>query len=259
MCPSTSPIPVGRDRTRSGQFEELTVLESKKMQFNILLFLLMILIPFGVSSQGITDGDTMAQKIRALEDENHLLDAELRLASKGMSYIILDLRTESDSTPVRMDLKNRGMVLREFGIDRIRYRGTKGLAIEPIPLIKKTAFFHPKRKEIKPLKPEEALDTISELEFMELKDMPSDYTLLFAKGLYISVTGQPKGLILRRIIHVMRSIFRHIRYSLTMGWNYLLKKDCAIIEIAMGKEDAQALFWSLEEGMNIVLVEKASK
>ena len=218
----------------------------------------MILVPFGVCSQAIAGGDTMAQKLRALEDENHLLEAELRLASKGMSYIILDLRTESDSVPVRMDLKNRGMVLRQFGIESIRYRGTKGFVIEPIPLIRKRAFFPPKRKEIKPLKAEETLDTSSELEFMELKDMPADYTLMFAKGLYISVTGQPGGFILSRVIHVMRSIVRHARYSLTMVWNYLLKRDCAIIEIAMGQEDAQTLFWSLDVGMPIVVVEKAS-
>ena len=200
----------------------------------------------------------MVQKLNALEGENRLLNAELKLASKGMSYIILDLRTESDSAPVRMDLKNRGMLLRRFGIERVRYRGTKGFVIEPIPLLKKRAFLSPKRKEIKPLKPEESLDPLSEFEFMELKDMPSNYTLLFAKGLYISVTGQPGGFILSRVIHVMRSIVRHTRYSLTMVWNYLLKRDCAVIEIAMGQEDAQTLFWSWDVGTPIVVVENAS-
>jgi hypothetical protein len=230
----------------------------KKMPFNILCFLLMLLVPFGVYSQAIAGGDTMAQKLRALEDENHLLKAELRLASKGMSYIILDLRTDSDSTPVRMDLKNRGMVLREFGIESMRYRGTKGFVIEPIPLLKKRAFLPPKRKEIKPLKPEESLDPLSEFEFMELKDMPSNYTLLFAKGLYISVIDHSGGFLFRRVINGMRSIVRHIRYSFTMVWNYLLKKECTILEIAMGREDAQTLFWSLDLGMPIVVVEKAS-
>ena len=200
----------------------------------------------------------MAQKLNALEGENRLLNAELKLASKGMSYIILDLRTDSDSTPVRMDLKNRGMVLRQFGIERVSYRGTKEFVIEPIPLLKKRAFLPPKRKEIKPLKPEESLDPLSEFEFMELKDMPSNYTLLFAKGLYISVTDQSGGFILRRIINGMRSIVRHIRYSFTMAWNYFLKRDCTVIEIAMSQEDAQTLFWSLDVGMPIVLVEKAS-
>ena len=177
------------------------------------------------------------------------------LASKGRSYIILDLQTESDSVPVGINLKNRGMTLREFDVGRIRYRRTKGLAIEPFLLIKKVAFFHPKRKEIRPYKPGDRADTISELDFLELKDIPSNYTLLCGRGLFISITGQPKGL-LSRLIHLISSLLMHIRYSLTLVWNHLWKNDFAIIEITMCREDAQTLHWSLEENMNIVIMER---
>jgi len=217
--------------------------------------LFLILSSLGTSSQAIAGGDSIGQKIRALKDENSLLEAELRLASKGTSYIVLDLRTESDSVPVRINLKNRGIVLREFDLDRIRYRRTKGLVIEPIPLIKKMAFFHPKRKEIRPHKPEDWADTISQVDFLELKDMPSNYTLSFGKGLFISITGQPKGLI-SRFIYLISSILIHIRYSLTIVWNHLWKNEFAVIEIMMGKEDAQSLYWSLQEGMSIVVMER---
>jgi hypothetical protein len=235
----------------------LNILELKKinLQFNIPLFLFLILSSLGTSSQAIAGGDSIGQKIRALKDENSLLEAELRLASKGTSYIVLDLRTESDSVPVRINLKNRGIVLREFDLDRIRYRRTKGLVIEPIPLIKKMAFFHPKRKEIRPHKPEDWADTISQVDFLELKDMPSNYTLSFGKGLFISITGQPKGLI-SRFIYLISSILIHIRYSLTIVWNHLWKNEFAVIEIMMGKEEAQSLYWSLQEGMSIVVMER---
>ena len=215
----------------------------------------MILFSLRAYSQAIAGGDSIGQKIRDLKDENSLLEAELRLASKGTSYIVLDLRTESDSVPVRINLKNRGIVLREFDLDRIRYRRTKGLVIEPIPLIKKMAFFHPKRKEIRPHKPEDWADTISQVDFLELKDMPSNYTLSFGKGLFISITGQPKGLI-SRFIYLISSILIHIRYSLTIVWNHLWKNEFAVIEIMMGKEDAQSLYWSLQEGMSIVVMER---
>jgi hypothetical protein len=225
------------------------------LQFNFPLFLFLILFSLGGSSQAIAGGDSIGQKVRELKDENSLLEAELRLASKGASYIILDLRTESDSVPVRINLKNRGIVLREFDAERIRYRRTKGLFIEPIPLIRKMAFFPPKRKEIRPHKPEDGVDAIGKLDFLELKDMPSNYTLSFGKGLLISITGLPKGLI-SRFIHLIRSALIHIRYSLAIVWNHFWKNDFAIIEIVMGKEDAQALYWSLEEGMNIVVMER---
>ncbi|PIV21623.1 MAG: hypothetical protein COS40_07195 [Deltaproteobacteria bacterium CG03_land_8_20_14_0_80_45_14] len=231
-------------------------MEVKKanFQFNFPLFLFLILFSIGGSSQAIAGGDSIGQKIRALKDENCLLEAELGLASKGTSYIILDLRIESDSVPVRINLKNRGIVLREFDAERIRYRRTKGLIIEPIPLIKKMAFFPLKRKEIRPHKPEDGADAIGKLDFLELKDIPSNYTLSFGKGLLISITGQPKGLI-SRFIHLISSILIHICYSLTIVWNYLWRNELAIIEIIMRKEDAQALYWSLEEGMSIVIME----
>jgi hypothetical protein len=215
----------------------------------------MILFSLRAYSQAIAGGDSIGQKIRDLKDENSLHEAELRLASKGTSYIILDLRTESDSAPVRINLKNRGIVLREFDVARIRYRRTKGLLIEPIPLIKKMAFFPPKRKEIRPHKPEDGANTISQVDFLELKDVPSSYTLSFGKGLLISITGQPNGLI-SRLIHLISSILIHIRYSLTIVWNHLWKNEFAMIEIIMGKEDAQALYWSLNEGMSIVVMER---
>jgi len=224
------------------------------LQFNFPFFLFLILFSLGGSSQAIAGGDSIGQKIRALKDENRLLETELGLASKGTSYIILDLRRESDSAPVRINLKNRGIVLREFDVERIRYRRTKGLVIEPFPLLKKMAFFSPKRKEIRPHKLGDSDDTISELDFLELKEMPSNYTLSFKKGVLISITGQRKGLI-SRFIPLISSILIHIRYSLTIVWNHLWKKEFAIIEIMMGKEDAQALYCSLEEGMSIVIME----
>ena len=215
----------------------------------------MILFSLGGSSQAIAGGDSIGQKIRDLKDENSLLEAELRLASKGVSYVMLDMRTESDSIPVRINLKNRGRVLREFDVERIRYRRTKGLVIEPIPLIKKMAFFPLKRKEIRPHKPEDGADAIGKLDFLELKDIPSNYTLSFGKGLLISVAGQPKGLI-SRFIHLIRSTLIHIRFSLAIIWNHFWKNDFAIIEIIMGNEDAQALYWSLNEGINILVMER---
>jgi hypothetical protein len=228
--------------------------KKENLQFNFPLFLFLILFSLGGSSQAIAGGDSIGQKIRDLKDENSLLEAELKLASKGTSYIILDLRTDSDSVPVRIRLKNRGIVLREFDADKIKHRRMKGLVIEPIPLVRKMAFFPPKRKEIKPYKPEDGTDLMSDLDFLELKDIPSNYTLSFGRGLLVSITGQTKGLIFR-FIHLARSILIHIRYSLTIVWNHLWKNEFAIIEIVMGKEDAQALYWSLEEGMSIVIVE----
>ena len=72
--------------------------------------LLVILLFLQVCSQAFAGGDSVDRKLRSLKNENALLEAELRLASKGRSYVILDLPAELDSAPVRIKLKNRGMV-----------------------------------------------------------------------------------------------------------------------------------------------------
>ena len=119
------------------------------------------------------------------------------------------------------------------------------------------AFFPPKRKEIKPYKPDDGTDLTYDLDFLELKDVPSNYTLLFGKGLSVSIRGQAKGLI-PELIQLIRSILVHIRYSMTIVWNYLWRNEFAIIEMMMDKEDAQAFYWSLDEGMNILIVDRNS-
>ncbi|MGQ9646250.1 MAG: hypothetical protein ACUVWO_06895 [Thermodesulfobacteriota bacterium] len=125
---------------------------------------------------------------------------------------------------------------------------------EPVPLLRKRAFFPISRKEIRPHKPEEGPEADGEMDFLELKDMPSDYTLIFGRGLFISVKRQPKGFI-QRFGYLIRSLFIHIRNSLTVVWNRLWNNEFAIIEVRMRSEDAQCLYWSLEQGVNIVVSE----
>lgn len=230
------------------------MLDVKKanLQSNFALFFSLILLTLAGSSGAIAGGDSIGQKIRALNEENRLLEAEATLASTGTTYVILELRTEPNSVPVRINLKNRGLLLREFDAERIRYRRTKPLVTEPIPLIKKTAFFPMRRKEIRPHKPEEGPEADGEMDFLELKDMPSNYTLIFGRRLFISVKSQPKGFI-PRFAYLIRSIFIHIRNSLAVVWNRLWNNEFAIIEVRMRGEEAQSLYWSLEQGMNVVV------
>jgi hypothetical protein len=235
----------------------LNILELKKMrfQFKAPLSVFIVLFLLLTHSPSVAGGDLLSLKTRELKYENSLLETELRLASKKTSYIILDLGTESASLPARMSLKNRGVILRAFDIERINYRSARGWSTAPLPLNKKKAFLPPKRKEIRPHKPEDGLDDVSPLDFLELKDMPSSYTLQFGEGLYISITGQPKGLI-PSLIHRVRSIFIHLGCSLTMVWSRVWNHPFAAVDITMSKEDAQALYWSLEEGADIVVIKR---
>jgi len=231
-------------------------LKKQDILFHFALFLFLILFTLVDVSQALAGGDRNSQKINALNDQNRLLEAEAGLASTGTAYILLELQPGADSSPVRINLKNRGIVLREFEARRMRYRRTKTLASEPTPLLKKKAFFSGRRKEIRPRKAEDRAETSVDLDFLEVRDMPSSYTLLFERGRHISVTGQPKGF-LASFVYLIRSVLTHIRHSLTIVWNLLQKRESAIIEIMMAQEEAQSFFWSLEKGMSILIIERA--
>lgn len=205
-----------------------------------------------VYSRAIADDEGVDNDLKILRKENLLLGAELRLAQKGASYLLLD--------PImkKIYLKNKGIIIREFDIERIRYWREKGLSIEPIPLLKKKTFFYQKRKEIRPQEPKKEIDVADVTDFLGVEDMPYRYTLLFEKGITISVTAKPNKGLIYQLIGTIDSISKHIHHSTILIWNHLWKKNFTIGDLVMNKEDAQALFWALQEGTFIVILEGVS-
>jgi len=210
-----------------------------------------LLIPLFIISLWLTSRAYAINQLRGPEEEGRLLEAELKLARKGRAYIILD------TSPKRIYLKNRGITLREFEIIDTRHWGGREGVSGPIVLLKKRSLFKPERKEIKPPpkdKDVEPVDTTPSLEFLELKDMPSNYTLLFEKGVSVSVRATPGEGVIGWPKYLFLSMLRHIHYSFRTVWNYLRGKPFTMIELTMNKEDAQALFWTLQEGVNILII-----
>ncbi|MBI5683401.1 MAG: hypothetical protein HZC45_09655 [Deltaproteobacteria bacterium] len=150
-----------------------------KVQMFVIIFLFITgYIPIPIGSPIVIAGNGVGQGIRGLNEENRLLEVEIGLAQEKKSYLILNPSTK------KIYLKNGGFTMREFDIAKIRYWRERGQTIEPIILVKKRALFYPKRKEIKPSKKEGGTDTTThtEIDFLELGDMPYRYTLLFEKG-----------------------------------------------------------------------------
>ena len=212
-----------------------------------VIFLFCFLLFISPSPAIADDNSSIGKSSGTLKEENRLIGIELELAQKGVPYVVLDTSKE------KIFLKNRGILLREFKIEKIKFWGRHVLSIDPIPLSKKKAYTLPKRKEIVPHKQEEgASDTSAKEEFLELKDMPYQYTLLFEKGLSIFVKPKSEGR-WSEFIYFIRSILRHIYNSFVLVSRHMFKKDYTRIELEMSKEDAQALYWTFSEGMNIVL------
>ncbi len=199
-------------------------------------------------------GRGSGQKARDLQKENRLLETMIGLAHQESPYLILDLRKKSKAASLMIELQHRGVNLKQFPIDSINVRRTSALPIEAFPLIKKAAFSPPQRKEVKPSKPEEDR-TGANSEFLELKDFPSDYSLSFGGRLRLSIIGKTQGLLFW-FPRIIRAIFIHIQNSFSLVWNYVMGNDFTVMEITMDQKDAQAFYWSLEEGMKIVVIER---
>lgn len=211
-----------------------------------------LLIPLFIISPWLTLTGNVIKQLNGPEEKGRLLANELKLAMQGKAYIILD------TTLKRVYLKNRGITLREFDIIDTRHWGERKGVSGPIALLEKRSLFKPERKEIKPPpKDREPVDTLP-LESLELKDMPSNYTLLFEKGVSISVRATHGEGVIGWPKYLCLFMLRHIHYSFRTVWNYMRGKPFTMIELTMDKEDAQALFWTLQEGTNILITEVPS-
>lgn len=184
--------------------------------------------------------------IEELDMENRLLEAEISLAKKPRIYFIFDLQNGTIS------LKSRGVVFKELRIEDRKLLGHP-VGIEPLVLLKKTALFPPKRDKIKPKKQKEDKQTDKfEIKALELEDMPSSYTLIFEKGIVISVRAESGGAG-GALLGIMNQIRWYISTPIMSLRNFIRNKPYTAVYITLRKEDTHSLYWHLPEGTeNIV-------
>jgi len=184
------------------------------------------------------------QDISSLLIKNQLLNLELELASEPQIYFLLNLGEK------KLELKARGLVLKEWKIARIR-RWEAHPELKILTLEKKSALFAPKRKKIKPGE----IDSSGtfELEALELKDMPTVYTLKFKEGVKIYV--RPGAKKLGGHLASLGFFFRWYGwFPLRNLFSRILKKPIKTIEITLASGDeAKAIYWGLLEGMKGVI------
>mgnify|MGYP000157704149 CR=1 FL=1 len=180
------------------------------------------------------------QEMAPLLIKSLLLNQELKLASAPQIYFLLNLNEK------KIELKARGLILKEWKIARIRRWGTHP-ELKILTLEKKSALFAPKRKKIKP--GEIQSSGTFELEALELKDMPTVYTLRFKEGVKIYVRPGAK-----KLAGHLASVGFFLRWY---GWfpleslfSRISKKRIKLIEITLASgEEAKAMYWGLLEGM----------
>ena len=171
--------------------------------------------------------------------KNLLLKEELALARASSSYFIIDLQTRV------VQLKASGLTLREWKIDGLKVWGDS-VPLRAITLEKKSALFAPERKKIKPGADQEG--GTFELDVLELKDMPSSFSLYMERGLYIYIRPRANNF-LSRAWEIGRFLRWYAWVPLKNLWFEVRKKPLTALDIRVSnKGEAKALYWALGEG-----------
>lgn len=171
--------------------------------------------------------------------KNQFLKEELALARTSSSYFIIDLQTRA------IQLKARGLTLREWKIDGLKWWGDS-VPLQAITLEKKSALFAPKRKKIKPGTNQEG-ETF-ELEVLELKDMPSSFSLYMDRGLFVYIRPRPANF-LSGAWEIGRFLRWYAWIPLKNLWFEVRGKPLTVLDIRVAnKGEAKSLYWALLEG-----------
>ncbi len=207
-------------------------------------------------------GGAAAVDRAALAKKQDTLTAEYSLAKDAKFYFVLDVEGR------KIELRVRGMVLRTWPIESMRFWGRPDFS-GTVDLVKKTALKAPERIVIKPgdteasikvptPKPGTSVLTATaadyDLEALELRDMPTRFSLDLSNGLHISVkarTGGSPGLGAR-----LRDAWRWY-VGLPLGNLFGERKDKAVSELelvfAEGK-DPQSIYWHLFDGIKGIIL-----
>lgn len=112
-------------------------------------------------------------------------------------------------------------------------------------MVKKGGIAKPARKKIIPVN---NIDYSSELDFFDINDMPSRYSLKFNEGIWIFI--RPKS---NRISsHILNLLFlvksnAIIKPFVSIIYT-IMKKRFTEIELYLDENDSKSFFWALQEG-----------
>lgn len=197
----------------------------------------------------------------ALGHKQARLATEYGLAKESQFYFVLDVQAR------RLELRVRGMVLRSWPLQGMRFWGDPDFA-GAVEMIRKSALKAPERIVIKPGEAETATERSGtsgastqtaaaepatsgeyDLEALELKDMPKRFSLDFDNGLRIQVLARNGGSpgLLGKLADAW-----HWYVGLPLRNLFGSRNGKKISELELSFEhdqDAQAIYWHFFEGI----------
>lgn len=199
----------------------------------------------------------------ALAKKQDALTAEYSLAKDAKFYFVFDVRGR------KMELRVRGMVLRSWPIEGMRFWGKPEFS-GTVGLVKKTTLKAPERIVIKPGQEEELVKAPDpaakpaagapataadyDLEALELRDMPRRFSLDFDNGLHVIITaraGESRGLGAK-----IKNAWRwHVTLPLRDVLGRSKEKARPELELVFADEkDSQAIYWHFFDGIKGLII-----
>jgi hypothetical protein len=193
--------------------------------------------------------------------ENRVIELELELSKQSKPYFIFNLEAG------HILLRIKGITLRTFPIKAYHFWGTP-LVVRPLAMTAKTALTAPSRPLLKPepeappssgappVKPAEnqpaAPKPPDDLVALELKDMPTEYTLEVEGGTSIFIKNRAAG------FRAWLSNLRHdLKWRLSAPLatlrHALRHEPYTTLRLVLEEQDARALYWAMPEGTQIIL------
>jgi len=206
------------------------------MIFYKLLFLCLFLA-LRVEAAPLPELDRLAR-------ENNLLKSEHQLAKTPQVYVLFDLVEK------KIFIKARGTVLKELPIDSLGIWGAS-IQVKPLALLKKDALIEPERKEIKPAK--EGEETTSELQALQVGDMPARYRLSLDGNIWLYVRPRAEGT-LSTLLNILSSLKSYLIIKpLGTLWYVLRGGSFTEIVVYVSENDARSLYWTFQEGYGCII------
>ena len=204
-----------------------------------MLFRLLTIIVVLISIPAYAGNDIRESYIK----QNRLLEEEIKLSRKPVIYFVFNMQEK------KIYIKSRGINLKEVNIQDFGYWGNP-VSVNAFKVKKKSAFIKPGRETIKP--GDESKKDTFELEALELKDMPSRYTIVFESGATVFIRHLSEGVI-SAIGNAFYSSAKFLTRPLSMVWNTLKGTPYTTINIVLNENDARAVYWSISENSAVIV------
>jgi len=214
----------------------------------------------GFAASGAAAGPDRA----ALAKKQSSLSSEYTLAKDSNFYFVFDVLGR------KIELRVRGMVLRTWPLQAMRFWGRPDLA-GSVALVRKTTLKAPERIVIKPGEEEEAAPASAapavksaasapataadfDLEALELRDMPKRFSFDFDNGLHVTIKAK-------------NADERGFAGTLTDAWRWYVDlplrnlfgsregKAISELELTFDEEkDAQSIYWHFFDGIKGIIL-----